>query len=229
MKKLLVAFSSWCGCRYDLPGWQSLHDELSPRGFHRHRRGHRPVGRRTSARGPTASPCPSSTIPIHLLTELYAVSNVPTVVWIDEQNRIARPNGKCLRHRSLHRLHRRRVRSAPGRGAPMGAGRDRAPRTGTRPARRWATCPPTRCWPGCTSGWPPRPTARATRPSPGVTCPSHRRWPRTISPSGGRACRWWARTRSVTTSWPGTRRGSSGACPTTGCRRWTERAGGPMS
>lgn len=29
----------------------------------------------------------------HLLTELLAISNVPTVLWIDEENRIARPNG----------------------------------------------------------------------------------------------------------------------------------------
>ena len=27
----------------------------------------------------------------HLLTELYAISNVPSVVWIDENNMIARP------------------------------------------------------------------------------------------------------------------------------------------
>ena len=30
--------------------------------------------------------------PDHLLTELYAISNVPAVVWIDENSQIARPN-----------------------------------------------------------------------------------------------------------------------------------------
>ena len=30
--------------------------------------------------------------PDHLLTESYAISNVPAVVWIDENGRIARPN-----------------------------------------------------------------------------------------------------------------------------------------
>ena len=30
---VLVTFSTWCGCCYDLPGWQALHDELGPEGL----------------------------------------------------------------------------------------------------------------------------------------------------------------------------------------------------
>ena len=28
-KTLVVAFASWCGCRYDLPGWKEIKDELA--------------------------------------------------------------------------------------------------------------------------------------------------------------------------------------------------------
>ncbi|MGH9016771.1 MAG: redoxin family protein [Acidimicrobiales bacterium] len=91
-KKLLVTFASWCGCRYDLPGWQELHNELADDEF--------------TVIAVAIDNSPDDVRPFvdgidypvlvdqnHLLTELYAISNVPTVVWIDEDDRIVRPNG----------------------------------------------------------------------------------------------------------------------------------------
>jgi len=94
-KKLLVTFSSWCGCRYDLPGWQALHDELAPLGF-------TVIAVAIDQSADDVRPFAEGlTMPVlydpnHLLTELYAISNVPTVVWIDEDDHIARPNGEAF-------------------------------------------------------------------------------------------------------------------------------------
>ncbi len=92
LKKVLVTFSSWCGCRYDLPGWQALHDELRPEGL-------TVVAVAIDQSADDVRPWTEGiTMPVlydpnHLLTESYAISNVPTVVWIDEDDAIARPNG----------------------------------------------------------------------------------------------------------------------------------------
>jgi peroxiredoxin len=94
-KRLLVTFSSWCGCRYDLPGWQALHDELSSAGF-------TVIAVAIDQSADDVRPFTEGlTMPVlydpqHLLTELYAISNVPTVVWIDEDGRIARPNAEAF-------------------------------------------------------------------------------------------------------------------------------------
>ena len=90
-KRLVVVFSSWCGCRYDLPGWQALADELRDDG----------LSVLLVALDDSADDVRPFTDDItepvlldsqHLLSELYAVSNVPTVIWIDEAARIVRPN-----------------------------------------------------------------------------------------------------------------------------------------
>jgi len=88
---VMVTFSSWCGCRYDLPGWQELANELGGDGL--------------SVVAVALDQDPEAVRPFtegvnlpvlldanHLLSELYAISNVPTVVWIDRDGRVARPN-----------------------------------------------------------------------------------------------------------------------------------------
>jgi peroxiredoxin len=91
-KKLLVTFASWCGCRYDLPGWQELYDELGHEEF-------TVIAVAIDNSADDVRPWVEGvTYPVlvdrnHVLTELYAISNVPTVVWIDEDDRIVRPNG----------------------------------------------------------------------------------------------------------------------------------------
>ena len=94
-KVLLVTFSSWCGCRYDLPGWQDLQDELTDGGL-------QVLAVAIDQDADDVRPFTGGlTLPVlydpqHLLTELYAISNVPTVVWIDEHGRIARPNAEAF-------------------------------------------------------------------------------------------------------------------------------------
>ena len=94
-KRLLVTFSSWCGCRYDLPGWQALHDELADAEF-------TVIAVAIDQSADDVRPFTAGlTMPVlydpqHLLTELYAISNVPTVVWIDGDGRIARPNAEAF-------------------------------------------------------------------------------------------------------------------------------------
>lgn len=91
-KVALVMWASWCGCRYDLPSWQEQHAELSRHGF--------TVLSVALDRDPAdAAPWIAEAAPTHpalidtdgAVAELYDVINVPTVVWIDEAGRIARP------------------------------------------------------------------------------------------------------------------------------------------
>lgn len=90
-KKLLIAFSSWCGCRYDLPAWQRLHAELAPKGF--------------TAIAVAIDEDPDAVrewvrdveFPVVIdrdrtITEHFDIRNVPTVIWIDEHDRVVRPN-----------------------------------------------------------------------------------------------------------------------------------------
>lgn len=92
-KVLLLAFSSWCGCRHDLPAWQEIQAELAPAGFTL-------VAVALDRQAEDVRPwvdvaAPSFPVlldPEHRLADLYRITNVPTGVWIDEDGRIVRPN-----------------------------------------------------------------------------------------------------------------------------------------
>jgi peroxiredoxin len=90
-KKLLVTFATWCGCRHDLPGWQELQDELADTGL-------QVIGTALDEDAERVRPYTEGIdFPVlvdreHTLSETYAITNVPTVVWIDEDDRIVRPN-----------------------------------------------------------------------------------------------------------------------------------------
>src|SRR3954464_2769800 len=89
-KVALVFWASWCGCRYDLPAWEERYQELERHGL--------TVVSIACDRDPEqARPWledlthPALVDADGLVAERYNVINVPTVVWIDEQGRIARP------------------------------------------------------------------------------------------------------------------------------------------
>jgi peroxiredoxin len=92
-RRLLVLFASWCGCRHDLPGWQALQDELD-----RERQDLTIIGVALDNSAADIRPWVEGiTLPVlldrdHVVAELFSVSNVPTVIWIDGSDVILRPN-----------------------------------------------------------------------------------------------------------------------------------------
>ncbi len=89
-RTVVVAWSTWCGCRYELPAWHALADELEPLGLDlvavaldddeervRHWTG--------------KADLPPVLDPDHRLSDVFGVVNVPSTVWLDEEGRVAKP------------------------------------------------------------------------------------------------------------------------------------------
>jgi peroxiredoxin len=92
-KRLVVSFASWCGCRYDLPAWQELQERYRDKNFCVVAVA---VDESADAVRPWVAEA-KATYPVlidadHTFIDAYGIRNVPTVVWIDEDDRIVRPN-----------------------------------------------------------------------------------------------------------------------------------------
>jgi hypothetical protein len=91
-KVLLIAWASWCGCRFDLPAWRDLHVELERAGL--------TVATvdldvdveagRPSVEAANAAH-PSLIDPALMMVDVFGITNVPFGLWVDERGRIVRP------------------------------------------------------------------------------------------------------------------------------------------
>ncbi len=91
-KRVLLVFASWCGCRDDLPAWQQVIDGLGGTGdwaFVAIAADESPEQVRPLV-GPFREPVLHD--PDRHFCEAYGVIHVPTVIWVDEHDRVVRPN-----------------------------------------------------------------------------------------------------------------------------------------
>lgn len=87
-KRVLVAWASWCGCRHELPSWQALQAELPGVSIVAVA-----IDEDLEAVRPWAE---AVDLPVVVdregqLAEAFGIRNVPSVVWIDEGDRVVLP------------------------------------------------------------------------------------------------------------------------------------------
>lgn len=91
-KRVLVTWASWCGCRHELAAWQEIQDELGGHGLSIY-------SVALDASPDAARPwieAADPTYPVvvdtaHVTAERYGITNVPSVVWVDEGGTVVKP------------------------------------------------------------------------------------------------------------------------------------------
>ena len=88
-KTAVVAWSTWCGCRYELPAWKQLADELKADGLDIVTVA---LDEDSSAVRPWVQEgMPTAVDPEHRVSDVFGIVNVPATVWLDEQGRVVKP------------------------------------------------------------------------------------------------------------------------------------------
>jgi peroxiredoxin len=91
-KRVLVTWASWCGCRHELGAWQQIQDELGPLGLALFSVALDDDPE--AARPWIAAADPSYPVAVDtgfVTAERYGIVNVPSVVWVDEDDRVVKP------------------------------------------------------------------------------------------------------------------------------------------
>jgi peroxiredoxin len=91
-KRVLVTWASWCGCRHELAAWQAIQDELADDGL-------AVFSVALDARPEDSRPWIEAAAPeypvvvdtAHVTAERYGITNVPSVVWVDEEGVVVKP------------------------------------------------------------------------------------------------------------------------------------------
>jgi peroxiredoxin len=93
-KVFLLCWASWCSCRFDLPIWSELRDELHSQGFEVITVACESKGAEAAQSWVEAArPSHPSLLDVeHLVPELFNTRNVPAAFWIDEAGQIVRAN-----------------------------------------------------------------------------------------------------------------------------------------
>ncbi len=91
-KRVLVTWASWCGCRHELGGWQKLQDELADTGLKLFSVAldNDPEDSRPWIEAAQPS-YPVAVDTAHVTAERYGITNVPSVVWVDEDDNVVKP------------------------------------------------------------------------------------------------------------------------------------------
>ncbi len=92
-KVFILTWASWCGCRFDLAGWQKVYDELKDKNFEIIAAAQDTAGAKVADPWYEKAHVTFTALvdPKHTVSSLYQMVNVPTGVWVDEKGNIVRP------------------------------------------------------------------------------------------------------------------------------------------
>lgn len=91
-KVLILAWASWCGCRFDLANWQKVYEDLKDKNFEIVAAAQDTGGAKISTPWYDKAKVTYTALvdPAHTVSSLYQMVNVPTGVWVDETGKIVR-------------------------------------------------------------------------------------------------------------------------------------------